>query len=132
VPRGTIVARNSSPRRLNSFPKKDLARHAGSRPPARGNQAIIVSLFSEQGDLIKEVYRTVNLEPFDIGWDKLLADADIPKSTRMTRIAHALIWIKVCRSVSVRLIIKPCRLQVHHQEEDHVMSNDEIPEKSLR
>src|SRR5437868_14952072 len=24
---------------------------------------------------------------------------------------------------------KPCRFQVHHQEEDHVMSNDRIPEK---
>jgi len=24
---------------------------------------------------------------------------------------------------------KPCRLQVHQQEEDHVMSNDEIPGK---
>src|SRR3984893_5110961 len=24
---------------------------------------------------------------------------------------------------------KPCRLQVHHEKEDHVMSNDKIPEK---
>jgi hypothetical protein len=47
----------------------------------------------------------------------------------MTRLAHALIWIKACRSVSVRLIIKPCRLQMHRQEEDHVMSNDKIPKK---
>src|SRR5260370_36188934 len=36
---------------------------------------------------------------------------------------------EVCRTVSGRLISKPCRLQVHHQEEDHVMSNDRIPEK---
>src|SRR5216684_4258267 len=28
-----------------------------------------------------------------------------------------------------RHLSKPCRLQVHQQEEDHVMSNDRIPEK---
>jgi AcrR family transcriptional regulator len=105
---------------------RDLARRLGVTQP------LLYRYFPSKDDLIKEVYRTVYLEPFDVGWDKLLADADIPKSTRMTRLAHALIWIKACRSVSVRLIIKPCRLQMHRQEEGHVMSNDKIPKKSLR
>ena len=54
-----------------------------------------------------------------------------PNMVLSTRLEHPLIWINpdACLSVSVRLIIKPCRLQVHHQEEDHVMSNDRIPEK---
>src|SRR5258708_13014234 len=47
----------------------------------------------------------------------------------MTHNGHPLIWInpEVWRFVSVRLIGKPCRLQVHG--EYNVMNNDRIPAK---
>lgn len=47
---------------------RDLARRLGVTQP------LLYRYFPSKDDLIKEVYRTVYLEPLDQGWDGLLAD----------------------------------------------------------
>ena len=47
---------------------RDLARRLGVTQP------LLYRYFPSKDDLIKEVYRTVYLEPIDAGWDRLLAD----------------------------------------------------------
>jgi AcrR family transcriptional regulator len=47
---------------------RDLARRLGVTQP------LLYRYFPSKDDLIKEVYRTVYLEPLDTGWEKLLAD----------------------------------------------------------
>jgi AcrR family transcriptional regulator len=47
---------------------RDLARRLGVTQP------LLYRYFPSKDDLIKEVYRTVYLEPFDAGWEKLLTD----------------------------------------------------------
>src|SRR6201994_471815 len=51
---------------------RDLASRLGVTQP------LLYRYFPSKDDLIKEVYRTVYLEPFDAGWDKLLADRSRP------------------------------------------------------
>ena len=53
---------------------RDLARRLGVTQP------LLYRYFPSKDDLIKEVYRTVYLEPFDPGWDRLLADRSDRKS----------------------------------------------------
>src|SRR4030088_787897 len=51
---------------------RDLARRLGVTQP------LLYRYFPSKDDLIKEVYRTVYLEPLDTGWEKLLADRNRP------------------------------------------------------
>src|SRR3981189_419352 len=53
---------------------RDLARRLGVTQP------LLYRYFPSKDDLIKEVYRTVYLDPLDSGWEKLLTDR---KSTRL-------------------------------------------------
>src|SRR6201987_2555884 len=53
----------------------------GTRALARRlgvTQPLLYRYFPSKDDLIKEVYRTVYLEPLDTGWEKLLADRSRP------------------------------------------------------
>jgi AcrR family transcriptional regulator len=56
---------------------RDLARRLGVTQP------LLYRYFPSKDDLIKEVYRTVYLEPFDTGWEKLLADRSRPIRDRL-------------------------------------------------
>jgi AcrR family transcriptional regulator len=56
---------------------RDLARRLGVTQP------LLYRYFPSKDDLIKEVYRTVYLEPFDTSWDKLLTDRSRPLRTRL-------------------------------------------------
>lgn len=56
---------------------RDLARRLGVTQP------LLYRYFPSKDDLIKEVYRTVYLEPFDTGWDKLLTDRSRPLRIRL-------------------------------------------------
>jgi AcrR family transcriptional regulator len=56
---------------------RDLARRLGVTQP------LLYRYFPSKDDLIKEVYRTVYLEPFDTGWEKLLADRSKPIRDRL-------------------------------------------------
>jgi AcrR family transcriptional regulator len=56
---------------------RDLARRLGVTQP------LLYRYFPSKGDLIKEVYRTVYLEPLDTGWEKLLADRSRPIRHRL-------------------------------------------------
>jgi AcrR family transcriptional regulator len=56
---------------------RDLARRLGVTQP------LLYRYFPSKDDLIKEVYRTVYLEPFDPGWDRLLADRSRPLRDRL-------------------------------------------------
>ena len=56
---------------------RDLARRLGVTQP------LLYRYFPSKDDLIKEVYRTVYLEPFDPGWDRLLADRSRPIRDRL-------------------------------------------------
>src|ERR1700753_3063316 len=56
---------------------RDLARRLGVTQP------LLYRYFPSKDDLIKEVYRTVYLEPFDTGWDKLLTDRSRPLGDRL-------------------------------------------------
>src|ERR1044072_6195823 len=47
---------------------RDLARRLGVPQP------LLYRYFPSKDDLIREVYRTVYLEPLDTGWEKLLGD----------------------------------------------------------
>ena len=56
---------------------RDLARRLGVTQP------LLYRYFPSKDDLIKEVYRTVYLEPLETGWEKLLADRSRPLSDRL-------------------------------------------------
>src|ERR1700732_962240 len=56
---------------------RDLARRLGVTQP------LLYRYFPSKDDLIKEVYRTVYLEPLDQGWDGLLADPSRPLRDRL-------------------------------------------------
>jgi len=56
---------------------RDLARRLGVTQP------LLYRYFPSKNDLIKEVYRTVYLEPLDAGWDSLLADRSRPLRDRL-------------------------------------------------
>src|ERR1700729_2773246 len=56
---------------------RDLARRLGVTQP------LLYRYFPSKDDLIKEVYRTVYLEPIDAGWDRLLSDRARPLRERL-------------------------------------------------
>ena len=56
---------------------RDLARRLGVTQP------LLYRYFPSKDDLIKEVYRTVFLEPFDASWNRLLADRSRPLRKRL-------------------------------------------------
>src|SRR5260370_220191 len=56
---------------------RDLARRFGVTQP------LLYRYFPSKDDLIKEVYRTVYLEPFDPGWEKVLTDRSRPIRDRL-------------------------------------------------
>jgi AcrR family transcriptional regulator len=56
---------------------RDLARRLGVTQP------LLYRYFPSKDDLVKEVYRTVYLEPFDPGWETLLADRSRPLRERL-------------------------------------------------
>ena len=56
---------------------RDLARRLGVTQP------LLYRYFPSKDDLIREVYRTVYLEPLDTGWQKLLADRSRPIRDRL-------------------------------------------------
>ena len=56
---------------------RDLARKLGVTHP------LLYRYFPSKDDLIREVYRTVYLEPLDPGWEKLLADRSRPIGDRL-------------------------------------------------
>lgn len=56
---------------------RDLARRLGVTQP------LLYRYFPSKDDLIKEVYRTVFLEPFDAGWERLLTDQSRPIRDRL-------------------------------------------------
>ena len=62
---------------------RDLARRLGVTQP------LLYRYFPSKDDLIKEVYRTVFLEPLDPGWEKLLADRSRPLRDRLQEFYHA-------------------------------------------
>src|ERR1700716_614610 len=58
----------------------------GTRALARRlgvTQPLLYRYFPSKDDLIKEVYRTVYLEPLEIGWEKLLSDRSRPLRDRL-------------------------------------------------
>src|SRR6202042_1843186 len=58
----------------------------GTRALARRlgvTQPLLYRYFPSKDDLIKEVYRTVYLEPLDPGWDRLLSDRARPLRERL-------------------------------------------------
>ena len=58
----------------------------GTRALARRlgvTQPLLYRYFPSKDDLIKEVYRTVYLEPLETGWEKLLADRSRPLRDRL-------------------------------------------------
>jgi AcrR family transcriptional regulator len=56
---------------------RDLARRLGVTQP------LLYRYFPSKDDLIKEVYRTVYLEPLGDGWEKLLSDRTRPLADRL-------------------------------------------------
>src|SRR6201993_3713024 len=56
---------------------RDLAPRLGVTQP------LLYRYFPSKDDLIKEVYRTVYLEPLDTGWEKLLTDRSRPLRDRL-------------------------------------------------
>src|ERR1035438_5630886 len=56
---------------------RDLAPRLGVTQP------LLYRYFPSKDDLIKEVYRTVYLEPLETGWEKLLADRSRPIRDRL-------------------------------------------------
>ena len=56
---------------------RDLARRLGVTQP------LLYRYFPSKDDLIKEVYRTVYLEPLDTGWETLLTDRSRPLRDRL-------------------------------------------------
>ena len=75
---------------------RDLARRLGVTQP------LLYRYFPSKDDLIKEVYRTVYLAPFDVGWDKLLADRSRPIRDRLqefydayTKVIFTRKWLRI-------------------------------------
>jgi AcrR family transcriptional regulator len=62
---------------------RDLARRLGVTQP------LLYRYFPSKDDLIREVYRTVYLEPLDTGWEKLLTDRSRPIRDRLREFYHA-------------------------------------------
>jgi AcrR family transcriptional regulator len=62
---------------------RDLARRLGVTQP------LLYRYFPSKDDLIREVYRTVYLEPFDPGWEKLLTDRSRPIRDRLQEFYNA-------------------------------------------
>jgi AcrR family transcriptional regulator len=62
---------------------RDLARRLGVTQP------LLYRYFSSKDDLIKEVYRTVYLEPLDTGWENLLTDRSRPIRDRLQEFYNA-------------------------------------------
>ena len=62
---------------------RDLARRLGVTQP------LLYRYFPSKDDLIKEVYRTVYLEPLDTGWEKLLTDRSRPIRDRLQEFYYA-------------------------------------------
>src|SRR3974390_512200 len=52
-------------------------------------QPLLYRYFPSKDDLIKEVYRTVYLEPLDTGWEKLLTDRSRPIRDRLQEFYNA-------------------------------------------
>ena len=61
---------------------RDLARRLGVTQP------LLYRYFPSKDDLIKEVYRTVYLEPLETGWEKLLGDRSRPLRDRLLEFYH--------------------------------------------
>src|SRR5258708_11919707 len=64
----------------------------GTRDLAGGlgvTQPLLYRYFPSKDALIKEVYRTVYLEPLDTGWEKLLADRSRPIRARLQEFYNA-------------------------------------------
>jgi len=75
---------------------RDLARRLGVTQP------LLYRYFPSKDDLIKEVYRTVYLEPLDTGWEKLLTDRSRPIRDRLqefyrayTNVLFTRKWIRI-------------------------------------
>src|SRR5262252_6632326 len=75
---------------------RDLARRLGVTQP------LLYRYFPSKNDLIKEVYRTVYLEPLDEGWDNLLADRSRPLRDRLlefyrgyTKVIFRRKWLRI-------------------------------------
>jgi len=75
---------------------RDLARRLGVTQP------LLYRYFPSKDDLIKEVYRTVYLEPLETGWDKLLTDRSRPLRDRLiefyrgyTNVLFTRKWIRI-------------------------------------
>jgi AcrR family transcriptional regulator len=75
---------------------RDLARRLGVTQP------LLYRYFPSKGDLIKEVYRTVYLEPLETGWDRLLTDRSRPLRDRLlefyrgyTNVLFTRKWIRI-------------------------------------
>jgi len=75
---------------------RDLARRLGVTQP------LLYRYFPSKDDLIKEVYRTVYLEPLDTGWEKLLADRSRPLRDRLrefystyTKVIFTRKWLRI-------------------------------------
>src|ERR1700693_5593426 len=62
---------------------RDLARRLGVTQP------LLYRYFPSKDDLIKEVYRTVYLEPLDPGWERLLTDRSRPIRERLQEFYNA-------------------------------------------
>jgi len=65
-------------------------------------QPLLYRYFPSKDDLIKEVYRTVYLEPLDAGWEKLLADRSRPLRERLqefysayTKVIFTRKWLRI-------------------------------------
>src|SRR3981189_1960521 len=75
---------------------RDLARRLGVTHP------LLYRYFPSKDDLIKEVYRTVYLEPLDAGWEKLLTDRSRPLRERLrefygayTKVIFTRKWLRI-------------------------------------
>src|SRR4051795_2525155 len=62
---------------------RDLARRLGVTQP------LLYRYFPSKDDLIKEVYRTVYLDPLETGWEKLLTDRSRPLRDRLLEFYRA-------------------------------------------
>jgi AcrR family transcriptional regulator len=77
----------------------------GTRALARRlgvTQPLLYRYFPSKDDLIKEVYRTVYLDPLDSGWEKLLGDRSRPIAERLkefyeayTRVIFSRTWLRI-------------------------------------
>ena len=75
---------------------RDLARRLGVTQP------LLYRYFPSKDDLIREVYRTVYLEPLDAGWEKLLTDRSRPIRERLrefydayTNVIFSRKWLRI-------------------------------------